>query len=59
MTHRPSICWVCGKKLGGKYATDGQTCAVVLDPGGTEPRVHHVCVKDADGKQVRSEKVSE
>ena len=54
-----SICWVCGNKLGSRYnsARASQTCSVVVDPGGTEHRVHHVCVKDADGKVVRTEPV--
>lgn len=51
------ICWVCGKKLGGKSNLPNQTCAVVVDPGGTAHRVHHVCVKDADGVKIRTEPV--
>ncbi len=53
------ICWVCGKKLGSIVrAMDSKTtCAVVRDPIGNEHRCHHVCVKDADGVQVRTEPV--
>lgn len=51
------LCWVCLKKLGGKFNQPNQTCVVVVDPIGSEHRVHHVCVKDADGKQIRTEPV--
>lgn len=51
------ICWVCGKKLGGKFANDKATCVVMRDPIGNEHRCHHVCVKDADGTQIRTEPV--
>lgn len=53
------ICWVCGGRLGSSVTKPNEktTCSVVLDPGGTEHRVHHKCAKDADGKLVRTEKV--
>lgn len=50
-------CWVCGKKLGGKFFNPNATCSIMIDPIGLEHRCHHVCKKDADGKFVRIEYV--